>query len=138
MDRPELDLDPRTLALAQERTAMKDPEHLRRFLLSSDRKFLVLNALDMVDGLPWPSGHEALIQCVSAYHHQRQGQLNGLATKETVVDELRGGRKEVEVKMVKHELLEPDEIDEAILQLQRLKNKILDERKKAGAYVVEG
>lgn len=136
MELPELDLDPAHLAIAQQRTAMKDPKHLRQFLLSSDRRFLVFNALDMVDALPWPDGHAALIQCVAAYNHARAAELNGLATKSRVNDPRTGSPALLEVKMTKHELLEPEEIDEAILQLQRLKNQILDERKKRGAYSV--
>lgn len=134
MNIPELDLDPAMLAIAQQRTAMRDPEHLRRFLLQSDRKYLVLNALDMVEALPWPDGHDALIQCVTAYNHERQARPSGWVVEEEVADPLRGGRRKVEIKLMQHELLEPEEIDEAIAQLQRLKTQVESERKRQGAY----
>jgi hypothetical protein len=64
-----LALDAQNAAL---RTAMTSPQHLKKFLEASDRRFLVLNAPHLVDALPWPAGVELVQQVVSAYRDHRR------------------------------------------------------------------
>lgn len=100
--------DPDQLAEASANAAMKDPKHLKEFLRKADKTYLVFNALDLVDALPWPDGHEQLIQIIEAYRQER-------SVHPSSHDD----------KVMKTEQLEPEEIDAAIAQLQRVKEEIL-------------
>ena len=116
------------LADAQDRVAMKTPQHLTQFLQSSDRTFLILHAPTLVRGLPWPQGVEALLQVIDAYTSERRLQDTGFFVDET----LPNGEK-ARVPVPKDDRLHLDEIDEAILQLKRLRVVTLAELKRKGA-----
>lgn len=129
--------------------AVKSAEQLRDFLVRADRKYLVLNALDLLDCLPWPHAATDAMQLVSMYRDHRRVMESGWVepvttdasktrddgvlpaayrdpvTREAVL------RESAPVMM--GELLEPDEVDEVILQLQRHKAQLLAERAKRGA-----
>jgi len=92
-------------------TAMKSPEHLKLWLEKSGRRWLVLNGLDLVDALPWPSGVEAFVQIVMAYRDHR-------ATIDTGrVEEIDVEGTKRRVPVMKGELLEVEELDRAIRYL---------------------
>ena len=55
-------------------TAIQSPEHLKRWLQETGRRYLVLRTDDLVDALPWPDGVDALIQVLEAYRQQRLAQ----------------------------------------------------------------
>lgn len=127
-------------------TAMKDPKHLRQWILSTDRRHAVIDLVDMVDALPWPGGVEAFMQCMTAYAQYRATDGSGYVEDMLVpVVDMKGmptaavlekrpstkpGYESITVVVPKGELLEPHEIDEAILALQRLKNRQLEHHKK--------
>jgi len=95
---------------AQIRIAMKDPEHLKRWLEESGRRWVVFAAKDLVDALPWPEGINAFVQIVQAYRDHRAAQPSGRKAK--VWDE--HAHAMVEVPEMKGELLEVEELDRAI------------------------
>ena len=51
--------------------AIKDPIHLKQWLLATGRHWIVLKSADLVDGLPWPDGVDVLMQIVEAYRQHR-------------------------------------------------------------------
>ena len=56
----------------QVKTALKDPKHLKRWLDATDRRWLVLSGMDLVDALPWPDGAAALMQVIACYRDHRR------------------------------------------------------------------
>ena len=51
--------------------AISSPDHLKKWLVSSGREWLVLNSSHLVDALPWPNGISALTQVIAAYRDHR-------------------------------------------------------------------
>ena len=78
---------------------MADPEHLKRWLRASGRRFLVFNSCDLVDALVWPAGHQTLQQMIHAYGECRSLQES----------EIPG--------LLRNEVLQPGETIEAIEEL---------------------
>ena len=92
------------------RVSIKDPEHLKRWLDESGRRWLVFDAIDMVDALPFPDGLNSLIQIIACYRDHRSIKPSGRVEKQA--DPTLGN--EVDVPIMKTDVLEPDEIDRAI------------------------
>jgi hypothetical protein len=61
-------------AMAQLNVAMKSKEHLLEWTKQSGREWLVLNAREVIEALPWPDGHEALQQVIMCVRDHRWGQ----------------------------------------------------------------
>ena len=53
------------------RVALGSPEKMKAWLQASKRTWLIFNAPQMVDALPWPDGVHALMQIVAAYRDLR-------------------------------------------------------------------
>lgn len=119
-------IDTRELSRAQDAVAVKDPEHLIRFLVGSDLSYLVFHAPTLVRGLPWPTGVDALMQVIAAYNSERRLDDTGWATQSAQ-------DAAVPVPITKDDRLFLGEIDDAIAQLQRLKNTIVRELVDRGA-----
>lgn len=85
--------------LTRSRTAMSDPEHMKRWLRDTGRTYIVLRTDQLVDSLSWPRGVEAFMGIIDAYRSHRSEQMVTLPN-----GTVRG----------KTELPEPDEIDAAI------------------------
>lgn len=103
------ELTPDEIAKRQARVAVTTPTQLKAFLAASERRWLVLDALDLVDSLPWPEGVDDLIRVVTCYRNQRQTIETGrYETMETPA----GGTAEVPV--YKGETLELEELDRCI------------------------
>jgi hypothetical protein len=101
-----------TLTAEAVRTAMKDPSHLREWLEASGRRWLVFDALDLVEALPWPAGVEALIEIINCYRDHRRCQPSGrVRVEETDV------LGKVEVPVMKSDQLEIEELDRCIRYL---------------------
>ncbi len=101
-------LSPEQLAVA-----MKDPGHLKQWLEASGRRYMVFPAMELVDALPWPGGHEALLQIIAAFRdHRRVMETGRYAFEEHPVT-----HEKVKVPVYKSELLEPEEVDRAIRYL---------------------
>ena len=77
MPKPELILPENKSLTAAEciqaslRTAMASPEKLIQWLEASGRSWLVFNARQLVEALPWPEGVSAFAQVVAAYRDHR-------------------------------------------------------------------
>lgn len=99
------------------RTAMKNPAHLKRWLLASGRRWLVFDARDLVEALPWPEGAQALAEIVSAYRNYRRSIATGRSETQKQTDHVTGQEVEVEVPIFKDETLEIEELDRAIRYL---------------------
>jgi hypothetical protein len=103
----------RTLSQEQLNTAMRSPAHLKQWLEVTHRRWLVFNAMELMDALPWPSGVEAFMQVVMAYRDHRRTIESGRT--ELVEEPLTG--EMVEVPICKDENLEVEELDRAIRYL---------------------
>ena len=101
------------LSVAQINTAMQSPDHLKRWLEKSGRRWLVFNAIDLIDGLPWPHGVEALTQVISAYRAQRLTIPTG--DFEEQVDPTTS--EKVRVPIMKDELPTYEELDRCVRYL---------------------
>lgn len=101
------------LSEAQIRTAMKSPEHMKEWLEATGRRYLILDAVELVDALPWPGGHEALTQVIACHRDHRAGLPTGRT--ETQVDPV--DNAEVQVPIMKGETMELEELDRAIRYL---------------------
>lgn len=95
--------------------AMKDPEHLKKWLLATGRKYLVLDAIDLVNSLPFPDGVDSFIQIMSCYEDYRRTKPTGRVRVE-VEPTL---QQKVEVPVMKTQNLEMEELDRAIRFLIR-------------------
>lgn len=124
---------PQDLEDPRDRVAVHDPEHLKRFLRDSGRKYIVLNALDLVDAMEWPGGVQAVMDLVRAYREHRANRPS--AWTRTVESKLPGGGRAT-VPVFSGEFLEPDEALEAI----RLIHDQTDaqEKRRAEAGAVKG
>jgi hypothetical protein len=107
------DSRPALMGLTREQvnTAMKDPDHLKRWLDASGRRFIVLKSEDVVDAL-WGVGDgvDLFIQLLAIYRDHRKAQPSG--RMETVKDPRT--QEQVQVSIPKGETLEIDELDRAI------------------------
>lgn len=90
--------------------AMKDPEHMKRWLEASGRRFILLDALQLVDALPWPSGIQILMQVLDCYRDHRRC----IPTGELRVETEPTLGTQIEVPMFHDELLSVPEMDRAI------------------------
>lgn len=113
------------MALSQEQinTAMRGPDHLKYWMEASGRRWLVLNGLELVEALPWPSGVEAFMQVVMAYRDHRRTIDSG---RTELVEEPVSGEM-VDVPVYKDENLEVEELDRAIRYLAgQIREKLPD------------
>jgi hypothetical protein len=67
---------------------MRSPEKMREWLEASGRVWLVFNAPQLVEALPWPEGMNAFMQIVAAYRDHRSTiptgdteEVNGVPTR---------------------------------------------------------
>jgi hypothetical protein len=110
----------KALNAEQVRTAMKSPEHLARWLEATNRKWVVLNSADLVKALPWPSGVEALMQIIAAYRDERSAQWTGRTSRFSGTNAITGEKVDTDIKIMKTDRLEIEELDRAIRYLMNL------------------
>lgn len=104
----------RAEALARQyRVSLKDPGHLKRWLLESNRRWIVFDAVDLVDSLPFPEGVDDFVRVVACYLNHRATKPSGRVEiqKDPVLGE------EVEVQIMKTDVLEVEELDRCIRYL---------------------
>ena len=97
------------------RVSIKDAEHLKAWLEKSGRRWLVFNAIELVDALPFPDGVDTLIQLIACYRDYRSVQPTGRV--ESIQEPTLG--KTVAAPIYKGEALEVEELDRAIRYLIR-------------------
>lgn len=102
-------MTPEEQAQARARISMASPEHLKMWLEATHRKWIVLNAVDLVGSLPWPEGVDDFARVVACYREYRRGIPTGDTEK---VDTPDGGT--AEVPTYKGETLELVELDRCI------------------------
>jgi len=78
---------------AMARVSMQSPAHLKSFLEASGRKYLVFNALDLVDALQWPDEVAQLMSLITSYRVHR-GTLVAGKREEALLD---GSTVEIDV-----------------------------------------
>jgi hypothetical protein len=86
--------------------ALSDPEALKRWLLESGRKFVVLVSQDLVDSLPWPDGVRKFTEVVEAYRVHRLTQPSSRVEQGR---DLLG--RPCEVTVMKADALDPEELN---------------------------
>lgn len=110
-EKEEVDVD--ELARRLFKVSMKTPEHLKKWLEASGRRWLVLDTLELVDALPWPNGVDSLIQIIACYRDHRRVIPSGRVERQRDPTL----KKEVDVPIMKDETLEVFELDRAIRYL---------------------
>lgn len=103
-------ITPEDRAQALLNVAIKSPDHLKRWLQASGRRWMVFDALNLVDSLKWPEGVMALIEIIAAYRDYRGGIQSGNFEKQK--DPTLG--KDIRVSIQKTDHLEVPELDRAI------------------------
>lgn len=93
-------------------TAIRSPEHLKEWVVESGRKWIVLNGEEMVEALPFPHGHDALMQVIMAYRDHRALIESGEYRME---EDPRG--EPIRVPVMKGERLTIQELDRCIRAL---------------------
>ena len=96
-----------------DRVAMKDPNHLKKWLEKTGRKWVIFDALDLVDSLPWPDGVDEFGRVVACYTNHRRS----IPSNRTEIqhDPIEG--KDIEVTIYKTDVLEKEECDRLIRHL---------------------
>lgn len=97
------------------RVSIQSADQLKAWLEKSGRRWLIFDALGLVDSLPFPEGVDTLIQIIACYRDHRSVQPSGRT--ETITDPTLG--KKIQAPIFKGELLEIEELDRAIRYLIR-------------------
>jgi len=105
---------------ALNRVSIQTKDHLIKWLIATDRAWLIFNAKDLVDSLPFPEGVEDFMRTVNAYAQYRNSTKTGQTFE--VIDPITD-EKILAPKLV-GELLEKDELDRAIRYLVGLITEI--------------
>jgi hypothetical protein len=109
-----LTTDPRVVASrAAMATALRSPDHMKAWLDASGRRWLIFNAIDLVDSLTFPEGHQMFQLLVEAYRDYRRTVPTGRT--ETMIHP--DTKQAVSVPLTKGETLEDAELDRAIRYL---------------------
>lgn len=102
-------------------TGFRDKAHLKSWLTASGRKYLVLNATDLVDAMPFPDGVEMVQQVIAAYGQHRatreSGWVHAMPEAFKAKFAQRGQVAPETMAVMVDEAPTLEEIDEAILQL---------------------
>lgn len=98
-----------------QRVSMSDPQHLKSWLRETGRRWLIFDALELVDSLPFPGGVDSLIQLIACYRDHRRAIVTGRI--ESLLDPTLG--VPVEVPVAKGENLELDEMEQVVRYLIR-------------------
>lgn len=104
-------------ALRRHRVSMKSKEHMIRWLEETGRRYLLLDAKDLVDALPFPDGCEALQVILRYYADHRASLPTGKSELTEIHDAKTGQPMKVELPTFKSEVLEVVELDRAIRYL---------------------
>lgn len=107
------EFDADVLRERQVKLAMSSQVHLKQWLQASGRRWLVMDAMELVDALPWPGGVQELMGLVNLYTQHRRKFDSG--RRQTMKDPVTGD--DVETIIYKDEKLELAEVDRAIRYL---------------------
>ena len=103
-------LDPKILAERQVKLAMQSPAHLKQWAKASGRTWIVINADELIDALPWPGGVQEFMDLITLLAKQRATKPTGRfdEVKDPLTQEM------ISIPVMKTEELEMDELDRAI------------------------
>lgn len=93
--------------------SMTTPMQLKQWLEASGRRYLVFDAYQLIDALPWPHGIDLLAQVIACYRDERRTIPSGRYT------ELKAGDPSTRVPVMRGETLEADELDRCVRYLIR-------------------
>lgn len=105
-----LELDEDEIALRLFNVSIKSPDHLKQWLAETGRRWLVIDALQLVEALPWPDGLDSLIQIIACYRDHRRTIPSGRTEVQT--DPTLG--EEVTVPVMCEDTLEVPEMEAVI------------------------
>lgn len=88
------------------KSALDNPESLKRWLSSTGRTYLVFVAQHLIDCLPWPAGVQDLVSLIDRYRAHRELSLPGRPKEGTDVL----GQKSVAL-VQESDALNPEELD---------------------------
>jgi hypothetical protein len=92
------------------RVAMTCPKHLKAWLHETGRRWLIFDALELVDSLPFPEGVDSLIQLIACYRDHRRAIATGRF--ESCTDPVLG--VPVDIPVGKGEGLEVEEMEQVV------------------------
>jgi hypothetical protein len=118
---PHQQATPQEVLEAQQRTAIRDPEHLKRWIEASGRQYMVFVSRDLLDALPYPYGHETLQVLCHFYESKRRTIYTG--DDRVQKDPLTG--EDVRVPIYKDQDLTVEEMDRCV---RWLVGRITDKR----------
>lgn len=109
---PVAKLSPEEIQKRQQAVAMKQAEHMKRWLLASNRRYFIFKATDLHDALEplWPEGHIQLQNFVNIYAMHRMGIPSG----DTEMQQNPVTGEAVPVPLMKLETLTVPEMDRCI------------------------
>jgi len=90
--------------------SLRDKNHLKDWLEQTNRKWLIFNARDLIDALPFPEGIDDLMRVIACYRERRRQIPSARVLKQR--DPTLG--KKIDVPLMKDEQLEIDEWDRLI------------------------
>ena len=104
------------MALAEEqvRVSMGDPNKLKEWVEASGRKYILLNASDLIDAMGWPDDCIQFQRLIEAYREYRSTVPTGRFEKQQDPKT----KQWVDVSITKAEVLEPEEKLELFEQLR--------------------
>ncbi len=117
MTNPKQEFDSEVLRERQVKLAMSSAAHLKQWLQASGRRWLVMDAMELVDALPWPGGVQELMGLINLYNQHRRKFDSGRRGK-PIKDPITGDM--VEPIIFKDEKLELAEVDRATRHLVQL------------------
>lgn len=96
----------------RERVAQTSQEALKKWMVASGRKYMILNAEDFIDALNWPEDHQIWQRFIDAYRDHRRTKLKAEGDRQMAL-----GNEAVPMSRYKGEVLEPEEKKELWEQL---------------------
>lgn len=104
------------------RVAMQSPQQLRKWLHESGRRWLVFDALELVEALPWPHGVQNLIDTIACYRDHRAAipSTTGAMVEQKDPHADPSKPRMIQVPVTKPETLESAELEQCIAYLQSL------------------
>ena len=108
------------LSAEQIRVSMADPEALKRWLVESGRKYILMHAGDLVDALAWPgdeSGDKVSVTDLQNVIEQYRDYRRGIPTGRTETQADAEGNP-VSIPVMKGEVMEAEEKLELFIQLK--------------------
>jgi len=98
---------------ALENISIKSPEHLKKWLIASGRRWLVFDGVDLINSLDYPAGVLSLMQIINSYQAYRSSKMSNRIEKieHPLTHEI------IETALPKCDVLELEELDRCVRYL---------------------